>query len=76
VPGSVASSSSPSLVGAAESGDVTERTAAVVTVSDSVSAGTNPDASGGVVVEVLTGLGFAVTETSVIPTVRSPWPRN
>ncbi|MCL1598321.1 MAG: MogA/MoaB family molybdenum cofactor biosynthesis protein [Actinomycetia bacterium] len=44
-----------------------ERTAAVVTVSDSVSAGDNSDASGGVVVEMLTGLGFAVTETSVIP---------
>ena len=50
-----------------ESGTVDEWSAAVVTVSDSVSAGENPDVSGDVVGEMLTDLGFLVTETAVIP---------
>lgn len=44
-----------------------ERTAAVVTVSDSVAAGINPDLSGDVAREMLAELGFTVTGTSVIP---------
>lgn len=44
-----------------------ERRAAVVTVSDSVSAGDNPDASGGVAAEMLGDLGFTVIEAPVIP---------
>jgi len=46
---------------------VAERTAAVVTVSDSVAAGINPDLSGDVAREMLAELGFTVTGTSVIP---------
>lgn len=44
-----------------------EQRAAVITVSDSVSAGTAEDTSGAVIVEVLTALGFRVTETSIMP---------
>ncbi|GMR02433.1 MAG: MogA/MoaB family molybdenum cofactor biosynthesis protein [Acidimicrobiia bacterium] len=44
-----------------------ERTAAVVTVSDSVAAGINPDLSGDVAREMLADLGFTVTGGSVIP---------
>ncbi len=44
-----------------------ELTAAVVTVSDSVAAGINPDLSGDVAREMLVHLGFTVTGTSVIP---------
>lgn len=44
-----------------------ELTAAVVTVSDSVAAGDNEDVSGDVAREILTGIGFDVTETSVVP---------
>ncbi|MFO7699288.1 MAG: MogA/MoaB family molybdenum cofactor biosynthesis protein [Acidimicrobiia bacterium] len=41
--------------------------AAVITVSDSVSAGTVEDVSGPVIVDALTALGFRVTDTSVVP---------
>lgn len=41
--------------------------AGVITVSDSVSAGTVEDVSGPVIVEALIALGFRVTETSVVP---------
>ena len=44
-----------------------ERLAAVVTVSDSVAAGTNDDASGPVVAAALRELGFTVSETAVVP---------
>ena len=44
-----------------------ERLAAVVTVSDSVAAGTNDDASGPVVAAALRDLGFTVSETAVVP---------
>lgn len=43
-----------------------DRCAAVVTVSDSVAAGVNPDISGDVAREMLEALGFDVTTTSVI----------
>jgi molybdenum cofactor synthesis domain-containing protein len=46
---------------------VVERLAAVVTVSDSVAAGTNDDASGPVVAAALRELGFTVSETAVVP---------
>ena len=39
----------------------------VITVSDSVSAGLNPDRSGPLAVELLTDLGFVVTEPVVVP---------
>ena len=44
-----------------------ERLAAVITVSDSVAAGTNDDASGPVVAAALRELGFTVSETAVVP---------
>ncbi len=44
-----------------------ERLAAVVTVSDSVAAGTNDDASGPVIAAALRELGFTVSETAVVP---------
>jgi molybdopterin adenylyltransferase len=56
-----------SLAVEAVSGDVTEPTAAVVTVSDSAAAGVNEDVSGGVAVDALESLGFTVVVTSVIP---------
>ncbi len=40
---------------------MTERIAAVVTVSDSVAGGTATDASGPAAIEILNGLGFTVT---------------
>ncbi len=43
-----------------------EHSAAVVTVSDSVAAGINPDLSGDVAREMLAHIGFTVTATSVI----------
>jgi molybdenum cofactor synthesis domain-containing protein len=46
---------------------VVERLAAVVTVSDSVAAGTNDDASGPVIAAALRELGFTVSETAVVP---------
>jgi molybdopterin adenylyltransferase len=46
---------------------VAEIRAAVVTVSDSVSSGENEDRSGPLVAELLTGLGFAVVDRSVVP---------
>jgi molybdopterin adenylyltransferase len=45
---------------------VAERAAAVVTVSDSVACGDNVDVSGDVVREMLSDIGFTVTETSVV----------
>jgi molybdopterin adenylyltransferase len=46
---------------------VTERLAAVVTVSDSVAGGTSEDASGSVAVSALSDLGFTVLESAVVP---------
>lgn len=46
---------------------MTERIAAVVTVSDSVSAGTATDTSGPVAFEILSGLGFTVTGPVTVP---------
>lgn len=46
---------------------MSERTAAVVTVSDSVSQGANPDRSGPAAVARLEALGFVVGSASVIP---------
>ena len=46
---------------------MTERLAAVVTVSDSVAAGTSEDASGSVAVSALSDLGFTVLESAVVP---------
>jgi len=46
---------------------VSDLNAAVVTVSDSVAAGTNVDRSGEVVVTVLETLGFSIVSTSVVP---------
>jgi molybdenum cofactor synthesis domain-containing protein len=46
---------------------VSERLAAVLTVSDSVAAGTEADASGLIAVAALEGLGFTVTEAVVVP---------
>jgi len=46
---------------------VTERLAAVVTVSDSVAAGASEDASGSVAVSALSDLGFTVLESAVVP---------
>lgn len=46
---------------------MTERLAAVVTVSDSVAAGTTEDASGAVAVAALLDLGFTVSESAVVP---------
>jgi molybdopterin adenylyltransferase len=46
---------------------VTERLAAVVTVSDSVAAGTNDDVSGPVVAAALKEHGFTVSESAVVP---------
>ena len=43
-----------------------DRTAAVVTVSDSVAAGHGEDVSGGVAVDALDSLGFSVESVSVI----------
>ncbi|GMQ93595.1 MAG: MogA/MoaB family molybdenum cofactor biosynthesis protein [Acidimicrobiia bacterium] len=43
-----------------------ERTAAVITVSDSVAAGTAEDTSGAVAVAALEGLGFTVADSVVI----------
>jgi len=48
------------------SGNVTDRLAAVVTVSDSVAAGTAEDTSGAVAVAALQELGFVVTESVVV----------
>jgi molybdopterin adenylyltransferase len=48
-------------------GPVVEPLAAVVTVSDSVSAGQNQDTSGPNVARLLTGLGFSVVEQSTVP---------
>ena len=59
--------SSRNPVGGRGSGRVAERAAAVVTVSDSVSAGVAEDASGPVVAMLLEELGFTVTETVVVP---------
>ena len=44
-----------------------DRTAAVVTVSDSVSAGAADDASGPVVAAVLADIGFVVAESIMVP---------
>lgn len=44
-----------------------ERTAAVVTVSDSVAAGESVDTSGAVAVAALEEAGFSVVETAVVP---------
>ncbi len=41
--------------------------AAVVTVSDSIAAGTNVDRSGEVIAAVLETLGFSIVSTSVVP---------
>jgi len=49
------------------SGVVAEYTAAVVTVSDSVAAGINPDVSGDILRAMLEDIGFAVTSSSIIP---------
>lgn len=46
---------------------MTERLAAVVTVSDSVAAGTAEDRSGPVAADVLSVFGFSVTEVAVVP---------
>jgi molybdenum cofactor synthesis domain-containing protein len=46
---------------------VTERLAAVVTVSDGVASGTREDTSGSVAVAALEDLGFTVSESVVIP---------
>ena len=46
---------------------MSERTAAVVTVSDSVSQGVNPDRSGPAAGSRLEAVGFVVVSTSVIP---------
>jgi len=46
---------------------VSDLNAAVVTVSDSVAAGTNVDRSGEVVAAVLETLGFSIVSTSVVP---------
>lgn len=43
-----------------------DRTAAVITVSDSVAAGTADDRSGPLVAKLLTGIGFDVTEVAVV----------
>jgi molybdenum cofactor synthesis domain-containing protein len=48
------------------SGVVAEHPAAVVTVSDSASAGDSEDVSGGVAVDALESLGFTVASVSVI----------
>jgi molybdopterin adenylyltransferase len=48
-----------------------ERTAAVVTVSDGVSAGTREDSSGAEAERLLREAGFAVTERVVVPDERS-----
>ncbi len=48
-------------------GSVAEMRAAVVTVSDSVSTGENEDASGPHAAELLTQLGFAVVDRTVVP---------
>ena len=44
-----------------------QTSACVITVSDSVSAGINPDKSGPLAVELLTDLGFAVSGPVVVP---------
>ena len=46
---------------------MTELRAAVVTVSDSVAAGTNEDRSGPLTVEILGGIGFSVDQPTVVP---------
>jgi len=46
---------------------VTELRAAVVTVSDSVSAGTNEDRSGPLAVDILRSIGFSVDSPNVVP---------
>lgn len=46
---------------------MSELNAAVVTVSDSIAAGSNVDHSGKVVAAVLETLGFSVVESSVVP---------
>ena len=46
---------------------MSDLSAAVVTVSDSVAAGTNVDRSGEVVAAVLETLGFSIVSTSVVP---------
>lgn len=46
---------------------MTDLRAAVVTVSDSVSAGTNEDVSGPVAVELLQSIGFRVDAPTVVP---------
>ncbi len=43
-----------------------DRRAAVVTISDSIAAGANPDVSGQVAAERLEGAGFTVVERSVV----------
>lgn len=48
-------------------GSVAEVRAAVVTVSDSVASGTNEDASGPQLADLLTALGFAVVERTIVP---------
>jgi len=48
-------------------GSVSDLNAAVVTVSDSVAAGTNTDRSGEVVAAVLETLGFSIVSKSVVP---------
>ncbi len=48
-------------------GRVTERIAAVVTISDSVSAGTATDASGPAALDALKNLGFTVTGPVTVP---------
>jgi molybdenum cofactor synthesis domain-containing protein len=46
---------------------VTDRTAAVLTVSDSVAAGSAEDRSGPAAAELLAGLGFRVESVKVVP---------